>query len=139
MGDYMRRVNSAGGIVIKGDSILMLKKSNGDWVLPKGRIELNETEKEAAVREVEEETGIFAGIISMIGEINYKYRNIWENNELIDKYVTWYLMKEIKGELDPLSDEGFIEAKYVPISRFESYAKYEDEKKMIRKAVEKIS
>jgi 8-oxo-dGTP pyrophosphatase MutT (NUDIX family) len=33
---------SAGGIVFFKNSILMLKKFNGDWVLPKGRVEKDE-------------------------------------------------------------------------------------------------
>ncbi|MCD6434843.1 MAG: NUDIX domain-containing protein [Clostridiales bacterium] len=135
----MKKVYSAGGIVIKEESILMLRKINGDWVLPKGRIEINESESEAAIREVEEETGISAEILSFIGNINYKYRNIWFDDEVIDKYVTWYLMMETKGKLFPLRKEGFVEAKYIPIDRFEDYAKYDDEKKMIREAVKKIS
>ncbi len=133
----MKKVQSAGGIVIKENSILMLRKVNGDWVLPKGRIEINESDSEAAIREVEEETGILAKILDFIGDINYKYRDIWDGDELVDKYVTWYLMMETKGELFPLRKEGFVEARYIPINRFESYAKHEDEKKMIRIAVEK--
>ncbi len=131
----MKRVHSAGGIVIKNESILMLRKTNGDWVLPKGRIEIDETFQEAAIREVQEETGILAKILSFIGDINYQYKNIWHNNELIDKYVTWYLMSEIEGDLIPLKEEGFIEARYIPIKSFESMAKFEDEKSMIRKVV----
>ena len=30
---------SSGGVVIFGNTILLLKKFNGDWVLPKGRVE----------------------------------------------------------------------------------------------------
>ena len=33
---------SAGGVVVFGNAILLLKKYNGDWVLPKGRIERKE-------------------------------------------------------------------------------------------------
>lgn len=131
----MKKVHSAGGIVIKNESILMLRKTNGDWVLPKGRIEIDETLQEAAIREVQEETGILAKILSFIGDINYQYKNIWQNNEVIDKYVTWYLMSEVEGNLMPLKEEGFIEARYIPIKSFETMAKYEDEKNMIRKVV----
>ena len=41
-----------------GNAILLLRKFNGDWVLPKGRIEAGEQKKEAALREVLEETGV---------------------------------------------------------------------------------
>jgi 8-oxo-dGTP pyrophosphatase MutT (NUDIX family) len=131
----MRIVNSAGGIVLKDNSILMLRKTNGDWVLPKGRIEEGESEDEAAIREVEEESGITATAISRLGQINYQYRNIWYDNEMIDKYVIWFLMYEIKGALKPQHEEGFVEARYIPIELFEEKAKFEEEKHMIRKAI----
>ena len=48
----MREEISAGGVVLFGNAILLLRKFNGDWVLPKGRIEAGEQKKEAALREV---------------------------------------------------------------------------------------
>jgi 8-oxo-dGTP pyrophosphatase MutT (NUDIX family) len=132
----MKRVFSAGGIVLKNDTILMLQKMNGDWVLPKGRIEKDESELDAAIREVEEETGIVAKSLKKIGMINYSYKNIWYGGEMIDKDVCWFLMEEITGNLKPLREEGFIDVKYLPLSDFEKLARYEDEKRMIRKAIE---
>jgi 8-oxo-dGTP pyrophosphatase MutT (NUDIX family) len=131
----MRKVHSAGGVVIKNEKILMLRKSSGDWVLPKGRIEVNESESEAAMREVAEETGISAMIIEALGKINYQYCNIWHDNEMIDKFVSWFLMFETGGALFPQKEEGFVEARYIPVNRYEEYAKYEDEKRMIRRAL----
>ena len=46
----MREEISAGGVVLFGNAILLLRKFNGDWVLPKGRIEAGEQKKEAALR-----------------------------------------------------------------------------------------
>ena len=54
----MREEISAGGVVLFGNAILLLRKFNGDWVLPKGRIEAGEQKKEAALREVLEETNL---------------------------------------------------------------------------------
>src|SRR5690606_30377036 len=48
---------AAGGLVYnKKDEILFIFR-NGKWDLPKGGIEKNETKKQGAIREVEEETG----------------------------------------------------------------------------------
>ena len=135
----MEKIYSAGGIVVKNKSILMLRKKNGDWVLPKGRIEIGETKIEAAIREVEEETGIFAKVIKEVGNINYQYYNTWNNNnERVDKYVTWFLMREINGILKPLYEEGFVEAKYISIELFEKIVKHEAEKNIIQKAIKVI-
>lgn len=34
----MREEISAGGVVVLGNTILLLRKYNGDWVLPKGKV-----------------------------------------------------------------------------------------------------
>ena len=51
----MREEVSAGGVVLFGNAILLLRKFNGDWVLPKGKVEEGEKRQEAALREVLEE------------------------------------------------------------------------------------
>ena len=48
----MREEVSAGGVVLFGNAILLLRKFNGDWVLPKGKVEEGENRQEAALREV---------------------------------------------------------------------------------------
>jgi 8-oxo-dGTP pyrophosphatase MutT (NUDIX family) len=131
----MKEIVSAGGVVLKGTGILMLKKANGDWVLPKGRIEEKESDRHAALREVREETGIRARVIRPIGEIEYRYLNVWQDDETIHKTVFWFLMAEIGGRLMPQKNEGFIEARYVSEEVFEACARHEDEKRMIRKAL----
>jgi 8-oxo-dGTP diphosphatase len=42
----------------KGDRVLFVRKPKSKWSLPGGKIEQGETPAEAAVRELEEETGI---------------------------------------------------------------------------------
>ena len=83
---------SSGGVVIFGNALLLLRKYNGDWVLPKGRVEEGEKLHTAALREVYEESGVKAEITQYIGRINYHYRNIKED-KMVSKTVHWYLMK----------------------------------------------
>jgi 8-oxo-dGTP pyrophosphatase MutT (NUDIX family) len=116
----------------------MLKKKNGDWVLPKGRIEKGETLEETALREVKEETNVEAEIYDYIGVTTYSFSNYWTHYELVEKSVSWYLMRYIKCELKPLRKEGFVEAKFVDLEEVLMIAKYEDEKKIIRRAIEAI-
>lgn len=130
----MKREISAGGVVVFGNTILLLKKYNGDWVLPKGRLERNEKLYQAAVREVHEESGVKAELIKYIGEIKYHYEYGWVNKEKVFKTVHWFLMKSKNMECVPLRKEGFIEAKYIHLRRASEIAKYEDEKKVIKRA-----
>ena len=54
------RVNAAGGVVENDCGDLLMIELRGRWDLPKGHIEATESSAEAALREVEEETGIGA-------------------------------------------------------------------------------
>lgn len=56
-------------IVRKGDSILLIERKNEPygWALPGGFVDYGETVENAAVRELAEETGIYAENIEMLG------------------------------------------------------------------------
>lgn len=58
----VRVVCSAGGLIVKDNKVLLVKISYGEnkgyWMLPGGIVEEGETFEEAAIREVQEETGI---------------------------------------------------------------------------------
>ena len=58
----MRYVRAAGGMVVDAEGHVLSIQRNGRWDLPKGKVEAGETLAEAALREVEEETGIKATI-----------------------------------------------------------------------------
>lgn len=68
---------SAGGVVLaKGDPsrVLIVKPSKGfggSWVLPKGKVDPGESFTQAAVREVEEESGVVAKISHGLGHSGY--------------------------------------------------------------------
>lgn len=125
---------SAGGVIIFGNTILLLKKFNGDWVLPKGRIEKDESIRQTALREVLEESGVKAQIIKYIGMVHYKFKNIQEN-EMVYKTVHWYAMKTNSMDCTPQKREGFVDAKFVHIDKAKELVRYTDEKKIILKGL----
>jgi len=125
---------SSGGVVIFGNTILLLRKYNGDWVLPKGRLEKGENIKNAALREVLEETGVKGEIISYIGAVHYDYKNLKED-EMVTKTVHWYLMKSNSMDCTPQRREGFIDAMYVHIDKAKDLVRYA-ERKIIIKGIE---
>ena len=72
----MREEVSAGGVVLFGNAVLLLRKFNGDWVLPKGKVEVGEDKQDAALREVLEETGIHIDIIpDFVSKSEYTIQN----------------------------------------------------------------
>jgi ADP-ribose pyrophosphatase YjhB (NUDIX family) len=88
------RPSRAGGVVYRRSGelseieylIIQAKEEPSDWVLPKGHIEQNESARTAAVREVSEETGVFARIESELGTSSFEL-----GKEHVE--VQFYLMK----------------------------------------------
>ncbi len=68
----------AGGVVVRGDGLelrvllVTAKRQPNQWVFPKGHIEAGETVEQAAVREVEEESGVVATIGPPIGSLEFR-------------------------------------------------------------------
>ena len=53
------RIDAAGGVVERGGRILLVHRPRyDDWTLPKGKLDPGESFEDAALREVEEETGL---------------------------------------------------------------------------------
>lgn len=129
---------SSGGVVVFKNTILLLKKYNGDWVLPKGRLEKGESTKSAALREVLEESGVKGKIIEYIGEVNYKYKNL-RKDEIVYKTVHWYLMHTSSMDCVPQKKEGFVDARFVHMDKAKEVLKYKDEQKIVIKGIELIN
>ena len=126
---------SAGGIVIKNQKVLCLKKRNGDWVLPKGRIEIGEDKEETALREVFEETGVRAKLEKYIGVVKYNYIGI--NKAKINKTVYYFYMSKLDDtNMNPLKKEGFIDVAYLNFDIAIKTLKYNAEINMTEKAIE---
>lgn len=125
---------SSGGVVVFGNTILLLRKFNGDWVLPKGRVEYGESTKTAALREVYEESGVKGQVIEYLGKINYKYKNI-KKDEMVLKTVHWYLMTANSMESKPQKQEGFADAVFVHIDKVTGLVRYSDERKILNKCI----
>jgi 8-oxo-dGTP diphosphatase len=88
MADPLR---AAGGIVRRDGRLLVVHRPKyDDWTFPKGKLERGETWEEAALREVEEETGLRCTLGSFAGTTRYPMREG-------QKEVRWFLM-ESDGE-----------------------------------------
>ncbi len=135
----IKRIFSAGGIVFKKDKggikVLVTQHSKyKGWDFPKGHIELGETSQIAAIREVEEETGVKAEIIEKIGQTQYFY---YEEGEKVFKTVTFFLMKYIGDGLATTAFE-VSDHKWLVPKEVENQLTFKDTKALWQKAKEQI-
>lgn len=126
---------SAGGLVIdrSGAEVRAAliarhdRRGNLIWSLPKGHLEEGETPEDAALREVEEETGIQGRILQPLGVIDFWF--IAENRR-IHKTVHHYLMEASGGELSD-EDAEVVEVAWFPVVGIRDRLAYADERRLI--------
>ena len=134
----IKRVFSAGGIVVKSDDgpkVLVTQHSkHHGWDFPKGHIEQGESGEQAALREVEEETGVKAEIIEKVGHTEYFY---FEDGVRNFKTVVYFLMKYV-GEGEATTAVEVSEMLWLDPDEVENKLTFKDTKALWKKAKEKI-
>lgn len=105
-------VEAAGGLVRHQDGRFLFIYRNEKWDLPKGRIEKNEPIRIAAVREVEEETGVDG--LEIVKPLIETFHVFNRNGKYKLKKTFWFEMKTAStSTLTPQLDEGIEQAVWV--------------------------
>lgn len=99
-----RQAPAAGGVVVIDNQFVAIER-NGIPDLPKGHIEKGESPEVAALREVEEETGITD--LELIKELPSIWHCYLLDNQWTIKKTSWFLMKTASGMKNvPQTEEG---------------------------------
>ena len=107
-----RIIHAAGGIVAdENDEILMIFRY-GCWDFPKGKVEAGEEWETAALREVEEETGLHD--ITLAEALPNTYHTYMLRGTPILKITHWYEMRAPQQSLTPQTEEDISQAVWVP-------------------------
>ena len=96
----------------------MIKKNN-IWDLPKGKVDLFESYKNAALREVYEETNAKCIILNKNSYCTrHIYRDSFNSNQLVLKITYWFYMSLISTEmLNPQKSEGITSVEWVSLDK----------------------
>ena len=98
-------IEAAGGLVRNENKELLTIFRNGVWDLPKGKVEKGELIEEAAVREVEEETGV--KIHKHYADSIQKVYHVYSlKKKLVLKETSWFIMSAKSMILLPQREEG---------------------------------
>src|SRR5262249_27831063 len=106
-------VRAAGGIVLRntpyGEEVMIVyRKRYQEWTLPKGKLKEGESFQEAAVREVQEETGCSCQLGSYVGTISYARQDV-------PKVVMFWRMSVLEED-SPADTDEITRAVWLPVS-----------------------
>jgi 8-oxo-dGTP pyrophosphatase MutT (NUDIX family) len=94
-------IRAAGGVVCRRgpggltEVAVVHRPVQDDWTLPKGKLDGGETAEQAALREVEEETGMRCQLVRPAGGTAYVDRRGR------DKIVCYWIMRPLAGRFQP--------------------------------------
>lgn len=124
---------AAGGIVERDGKLLLVQVTNlaGEvkWTFPKGHLEKGEKPLDAALREVEEETGWRCEPAGKLTDIEYWFNR---NGRPVHKRVSWYRMKPLKKTGKPDAVE-IMKTRWAPLRSAEKKLTYPSDLKILGK------
>src|SRR6266436_4839884 len=113
------------------------KRQKQVLALPKGLVDPGEKPEQTALREVREETGLVATIITKLGDIKYVYVRSWGDGERVFKIVSFFLLRYQSGEIDNIAPEMRVEvrrASWIPLEDAPHKLAYRGERDMVKRA-----
>ena len=109
---YLNPVPGVGLLIEMDDGIVLIQRKNppnqGEWTLPSGFVEADESAEEGAIREAEEETGLKVEIIELMGI------NSFPEGPPVSGIMIFYRMRPVGGTLQAGDDAA--DAKVFPIT-----------------------
>jgi len=110
--------------------------------LPKGTIDAGEKPEQTALREVEEETGVRAEMISKLGDIKYVYVRNWGDHARVFKIVSFYLFLYRSGKLGDIAPEMRVEVQrafWLSLDEAPAKLSYKGEREMAERALQYLA
>jgi 8-oxo-dGTP diphosphatase len=125
-------IRAAGGVLVRigpdGPLVAVIHRPKyEDWSLPKGKLDDDEGFEDAALREVEEETGMRAELGAELSPVSYRDR------KGRGKLVRYWLMRPREGEFEP-GDE-VDELRWLAPDAARELLSYEHDAELVREAV----
>lgn len=120
-------IEAAGGVVVRDGQVALVHRPRyDDWTLPKGKLDPGESFEDAAVREVEEETGLRARLVRQLPATTYEVNGR-------PKVVRYWLM-EVEDEGPFLANDETDELRWVAPDEALRLLTYDRDRDVLRAA-----
>ena len=118
-------IRAAGGVVVQDGRVAVVHRPRyDDWSLPKGKLDPGEGWEEAALREIEEETGLRCRLEEELEPAHYLSRGL-------PKIVRWWRMTVVEDlGIDP--DEEVDELRWLTPGEAVALLSYGHDKQLVR-------
>lgn len=124
-----RPLACVGVVCRRGDDVLLIKRGReplkGKWSIPGGKIDFGEAVRDAALRELREETGVEGRITRLIDVIDSIIDG--QHYVLIDFEAEW-----VSGE--PVADDDAAAAEFVPVEEAMRRVSWDETRRVITPA-----
>jgi len=118
-------IRAAGGVVVRDGHIAVVHRPRyDDWSLPKGKLDPGETWEQAALREIEEETGLRCRLEEELEATHYTARGR-------PKTVRWWRMSVVE-DLGTEPDEEVDGLRWVTPGEAIILLSYEQDRQLVR-------
>ena len=133
-GQVLTLERSCGAIVFRdgeaGESVLMVQHGPGHWSFPKGHVEAGEQDRQTAIREVFEETGIRIEIKS-----DFQGSSSYSPRPGVLKTVIFFLGDYLGGRLTPQLTE-VRAAAWMPLDEADRFLVFDRDRQIFHQALE---
>lgn len=127
-------IEGAGGVVFDPDGrVLLIRQRSGEWVFPKGHLDPGEDHLTAALREVEEETGVSARRADRSRRWTTSYVNA--RGEL--RTITWFRLSADTGATPVMREKQFPEGAFVPVAEAMKRLAFAEDRRLLREVADR--
>jgi 8-oxo-dGTP diphosphatase len=126
------QVKAAGGVLVRsgprGPEVAVIHRPKyEDWSLPKGKLDDDEDYEQAALREIEEETGMRGELGPELSQVSYRDR------KGRTKLVRYWVVRPTDGEFEPGNEVD--ELRWLDPDAAQQLLSYEHDARLVREAI----
>lgn len=135
--DDLRPVPAVGIVCFRDEEVLLIRRGTppkkGEWSLPGGRVEPGEPVRDAALRELREETGVEAKLLGLVDVVDAIFENrtrdlITRHYVLVDFAAEW-----VSGQV--MAGDDAADAQFFHLSELASLEMWDETLRVIDAAV----